>query len=62
MSRLAVLASGNGSNFEALALALRSRPSAAGPGHDCALLVYDRKAAYAAERAKKLGIEARYVP
>jgi len=62
VSRLAVLASGNGSNFEALALALRSRPSAAGPGHDCALLVYDRKAAYAAERAKKLGIEARYVP
>jgi phosphoribosylglycinamide formyltransferase 1 len=61
VSRLAVLASGNGSNFEALALALRSRPAAAGPRHDCVLLVYDRKAAYAAERAKRLGIEARYV-
>jgi phosphoribosylglycinamide formyltransferase 1 len=61
VSRLAVLASGNGSNFEALAEALRARPAAEGPGHDCAILVYDRKAAFAAERAKKLGIEARYV-
>jgi phosphoribosylglycinamide formyltransferase 1 len=61
VSRLAVLASGNGSNFEALAEALRSRPAAAGPRHECVLLVYDRKAAYAAQRAERLGVEARYV-
>jgi phosphoribosylglycinamide formyltransferase 1 len=61
VSRLAVLASGNGSNFEALAEALRSRPAAAGPLHDCVLLVHDRKSAYAAERARRLGIEARHI-
>jgi phosphoribosylglycinamide formyltransferase 1 len=61
VSALAVLASGNGSNFEALALALRSRPLEEGPRHECVLLVYDRKAAYAASRAERLGIRARHV-
>jgi phosphoribosylglycinamide formyltransferase-1 len=61
VSRLAVLASGNGSNFEALVGALRARPEVEGPRHDCALLIYDRKAAFAAERAARLGVPARYV-
>jgi phosphoribosylglycinamide formyltransferase 1 len=61
VSRLAVLASGNGSNFEALAEALRSRPLADGPRHECVLLIYDRKAAYAASRAERLGIPSRYI-
>lgn len=66
MARLAVLASGNGSNFQALAEALRrGRPGPDGEAlsarHDCVLLVYDRKAAYAAERARVLGVPARYV-
>lgn len=54
MARYAVLASGNGSNFEALVLQLRDR-------HDCVLLVHDRRKAYAAERAARLGIPSRYV-
>ncbi len=61
MARLAVLASGSGSNFEALALALRDRPLSEGPRHECAILVYDRKAAFAAQRAARLGIPSRYV-
>jgi phosphoribosylglycinamide formyltransferase 1 len=61
VSALAVLASGNGSNFEALAEALRSRAPEDGPRHDCVLLVYDRKAAFAAARAERLGIRSRYV-
>jgi phosphoribosylglycinamide formyltransferase-1 len=62
MAKLAVLASGNGSNFEALAEAIQSRPRADGPAHDCVILIYDRKAAFAAERAARLGIASRYVP
>lgn len=61
MARLAVLASGNGSNFEALALAIARRPPSEGPRHECVLLIYDRKAAFAAERAKGLGIPSAYV-
>ena len=61
MSSLAVLASGSGSNFEALALALGARSLEGGPRHECVLLVYDRKAAFAAERARRLGIPSRYV-
>jgi phosphoribosylglycinamide formyltransferase-1 len=61
VSRLAVLASGNGSNFEALAEALRSRPFEEGLRHECVLLIYDRKAAYAVSRAERLGVPARYV-
>jgi phosphoribosylglycinamide formyltransferase 1 len=58
VARLAVLASGNGSNFQAIAEALLA---AEGLRHRCVLLAYDRKAAFAAERAARLGIEARYV-
>lgn len=64
MARLAVLASGNGSNFEALVRALRDRAEAPGQPasrHECVLLLYDRKAAYAAERAAHLGVPAHYV-
>jgi phosphoribosylglycinamide formyltransferase 1 len=61
VARLAVLASGNGSNFEALARALRDRPAAEGPRHQCVLLAYDRKAAYAAERAARLGVPTAYI-
>jgi phosphoribosylglycinamide formyltransferase-1 len=58
MARLAVMASGEGSNFEALVRALRADPASR---HDCAILVYDRKSARAAERARALGIQSRYV-
>jgi phosphoribosylglycinamide formyltransferase 1 len=61
VARLAVLASGNGSNFEALVAALRARPEPAGPRHECVLLAYDRKAALAAERAVHLSVSSRYV-
>jgi len=61
VAKLAVLASGSGSNFEALALALRARPESEGPRHGCAMLIYDRKAAFAAQRAARLGIGSRYV-
>jgi phosphoribosylglycinamide formyltransferase 1 len=60
VSRLAVLASGNGSNFEALVEALRARPAAEDNRHECVLLVYDRVAAYAATRAERLGVPSRY--
>jgi phosphoribosylglycinamide formyltransferase, formyltetrahydrofolate-dependent len=59
VARLAVLASGNGSNFEALVEAISTRER--GPRHECVVLLYDRKAAFAAERAARLGIPARYV-
>lgn len=55
MARLAVLASGNGGNFQALAEALR------GTRHECVLLGHDRRAAFAAERARHLGVPAAYV-
>ena len=67
MARLAVLASGNGSNFQALAETLRAvAPRAAalrgdGGRHECVLLIHDRKAAYAAQRAALLGIPVRYI-
>lgn len=61
MARLAVFASGNGGNFEALARALRERSANEGPRHECVLLAYDRKAAYAAVRAAALGVPSRYV-
>jgi phosphoribosylglycinamide formyltransferase-1 len=56
MAGLAVFASGSGSNFEAICLALRDGP------HRVARLFYDRKAAYARERAERLGVPATYVP
>ncbi len=55
MANLAVLASGNGSNFEAIAHAL------AQTRHSLVCLICDREAAYAFTRAKRLGIESFYV-
>lgn len=55
MAEIAVLASGSGSNFQALAEKL---PAA---GHKICCLIYDRKNAYAGERAEKLEIPAHYV-
>lgn len=59
MARLAVLASGDGSNFQALAeslAAIEGRP------HECVLLIHDRREAYAARRAAGLGIPSRHIP
>jgi phosphoribosylglycinamide formyltransferase-1 len=56
VARLAVLASGNGSNFQALAEALRE-----GGRHECVLLIHDRREAFAAVRAERLGVPARYI-
>jgi formyltetrahydrofolate-dependent phosphoribosylglycinamide formyltransferase len=53
--RLAVLASGSGSNFEALARALEPTE------HECVLLVCDRAGAGAFERAVRLGVPVRHV-
>lgn len=53
MANLAVLASGNGSNFQALAEAVR-----ADGRHRVALLACDRADAYALQRAKALGVPA----
>lgn len=51
--KIAVLASGNGSNFEALAQACKDEIIPA----EVVLLVCDKPAAYVCERAAKLGIE-----
>jgi phosphoribosylglycinamide formyltransferase 1 len=50
MAKLAVLASGNGSNFEALVLATRAA------GHQAVLLVCDRPGAFVLQRAARLGV------
>ncbi len=55
MPKLAVLASGSGSNFEALARALEPTE------HECVLLVCDRAGAGAFGRAERLGVPARHV-
>jgi formyltetrahydrofolate-dependent phosphoribosylglycinamide formyltransferase len=52
---LAVLASGSGSNFEALARALEPTE------HECVLLICDRAGAGVFERAVRLGVPARHV-
>ena len=52
--RIAVLASGNGSNFEALAAAA----ARGGLGGEIVALLSDNPQAYALERAKRFGIEA----
>jgi phosphoribosylglycinamide formyltransferase-1 len=56
VARLAVLASGNGSNFEALTLAAR------GAGHETALLVCDTPGAPVLERAARLGVPSLLAP
>lgn len=55
--RLAVFASGNGSNFEAICQAIQEGRLAA----EVACLIYDRQAAYVKERAAKYKIPAYYV-
>jgi len=55
MAKIAVLASGSGSNFQAIADKL---PAA---GHSVCCLVYDRKDAYARIRAERAEIPAHYV-
>ncbi len=56
MANLAILASGGGSNFEALTRAL------APTEHQTAGLIYDRKKAGAAVRAAGLGVPSWYIP
>ena len=53
MKRLAVFASGNGSNYEAIAQACADRRIQA----SVALLVCDKPGAYVLERAKRFGVE-----
>lgn len=55
MADFAVLVSGNGSNFQAIAEKL------ADSGHCLRCMICDRKDAYAFERARNLGIKAYYV-
>ncbi len=55
MPRLAVLASGSGSNFEALVRGLEPTE------HECVLLICDRAGAGAFERARRLGVPSRHV-
>jgi phosphoribosylglycinamide formyltransferase-1 len=50
MARLAVFASGNGSNFEAIAAGIRHT------AHALAFLMTDKRQAFALERARRLGI------
>ncbi len=54
MGRYAVLASGSGSNFEALVQGT--------PDHECALLAGDREGAFCFERARRLGVPSVLVP
>lgn len=53
MKKIAVFASGNGSNFEAIAKACQSHEIDA----NCVLLICDKRKAFALERARKLNIE-----
>lgn len=55
MARLAVLASGNGSNFEVIAEKLKTST------HTLACMICDKRSAFAFERAAKLDIPAYYV-
>lgn len=55
MANLAILASGGGSNFQALSEAVKETK------HTVTCLICDRKDAYVIERAKKLGIKNYYV-
>ncbi|MDC7225259.1 MAG: phosphoribosylglycinamide formyltransferase [Spirochaetales bacterium] len=55
MAKLAVLASGSGSNFEAIAEAF------AESGHEICCLICDRRDAYAFKRAEKFGIQSFYI-
>jgi phosphoribosylglycinamide formyltransferase-1 len=56
VAKIAVLASGSGSNFEAIAVALARQ------GHQVALLVCDKPGAYCLTRAAKLGVPTLVLP
>jgi phosphoribosylglycinamide formyltransferase-1 len=56
MARIAVFASGNGSNFQVLAEKFKDDPE-----NEVVFLLYNRKAAYVKERAAALGIRSEYV-
>ncbi|MEI8095847.1 MAG: phosphoribosylglycinamide formyltransferase [Spirochaetales bacterium] len=60
MARVGILASGGGSNFQAIAEHLASHP---GPGgvHEVAVLLCDKPGAYCLDRAAKLGVPAHTV-
>ncbi|GEL78026.1 phosphoribosylglycinamide formyltransferase [Tenuibacillus multivorans] len=53
MKRIAVMASGSGSNFESIVNTSKAKNSS----YEVALLFSDQPAAYALERAKQLGVE-----
>lgn len=55
MARLAILASGNGSNFQVISEVLNNSK------HEVCCLICDRKAAYAIKRAEQLNIKVYYV-
>lgn len=55
MAKLAVLASGSGSNFQVIAEAIQKTE------HEITCLICDRKDAYAFKRAESLGIKSYYV-
>ncbi|QEN03605.1 phosphoribosylglycinamide formyltransferase [Thiospirochaeta perfilievii] len=55
MSNLAILASGSGSNFQAISEVIKKSH------HNVSCLICDRKSAFVMERAKKLGIKVFYV-
>lgn len=56
MANLAVLASGNGSNFQSIAERFATQYR-----HRLSCLIYDRRNAFAAVRAEKLGVPSHYV-
>ena len=53
--RIAILASGNGTNAQQITEYFATRPQV-----QVACIVYNKKDAYVAERAKRLGVESRY--
>ncbi len=55
MARLAIVASGSGSNFQVISEVVQKSK------HEVACLICDRKNAYAFKRAEDLGIKAYYV-
>ena len=61
MARVGVLASGGGSNFQAIALHLAAQAGTSGPPHQVAVLVCDKASAYCLDRAAELGIPAHVV-
>ena len=56
MGELAIFASGNGSNFQAIVESLSTTP------HHVRCLLYDRKHAYVRERADLMKVPSHYVP